>query len=1151
MGRCVRLLLCVLALSCVSATFSSGVGQCPRPHDQASVVWVNHPEFSSCPAGATCPAGNAATPAALRWTRQALAECEGCLVFMGTDNSARLSLPSGHNMPGMSQNGIELHFADGRKEQSLANDALIIADVRSRVPAGQRGPIFVYDMRWDLISPWVQDLTGALAPDDEWFLETDRSYSTMAGWFNGAGGEGDPARCGADGEGCGFSKCYRAKSPHDADERWNAPTGGAGADCNRAYNGTAGIGDGEFGVRPWDFLETLRTGLGDRAVGYTFSRGSPTMFRWSAVLGNRRHPGFRAAKRAICDAAIAAGYDACDFGHKRHFFWTTAGSTDADHKLSLWVDIGDGMGGLEALADGAISGTLDSFSELNAIAFDSVFWGRPEIPNGVAGCATAGGCEYDWMQDIQGQVEQARESYDAGQPLVRLVSPYLYSGCPEIAGQWDNDANDAPAYDDELCANLFDDSNGAVCETCLEREIVQKSRHVLVDLGGKSATSTSIGSGGGSGWSADELCALILNPPGGGPRPETCAVYGEAGHSSYGVPSLYCGEPNVANPGVKIAGVDIPVTVTKIQGTTCAAPCAVHFDATATDDPTLTREFHSLNFEWDFGDETAGTWPITGLSRNADIGAIAGHPYVNPGTYTWAVRAIRPDRTTAGTKVGSVTVREPSGDAGVYANGATVCFKRAAVPVDGVDGCPPNATEVQRADGDLDAAIAALSGGISTAKRVTLARATPAEEWTVSSALVLGAAGGIIDSYGTGARPKITVTVADGGTLFTGANGWTIAGLEISMSNDLNVLNAAADLQGVTLYDLIVNGSYVHIFGGGGGSLDHQRVAIVDVQAIKSGLTSGAFASYCFYGAISRYLNLGNTCDFALLGASDVSEFPMRHNGLQRGVVAHGRFKGQGTSANGDRNPIQIRTGEDGAYTTEFVNIHDMQLGTKESADFLRTCTSHFCTNTAGNPLRNLIAERLFLWIETGTPTSGAGSQAINLQGSDITIRNIVYDAQGANAGGTVNFVVHGDGGNANQGTLENIHVLGNTVYRGSVSGGGALNGCSSEAGSAGMECRGNLVAQTTGTITAVGAGWTGSGNVARTDAPFVAAGAQGTTTAASFRLPSTNVTVKGQGYDASARTDLSLVQDFDGHCRPAETTVDAGAFEEASAPCP
>jgi hypothetical protein len=44
--------------------------------------------------------------------------------------------------------------------------------------------------------------------------------------------------------------------------------------------------------------------------------------------------------------------------------------------------------------------------------------------------------------------------------------------------------------------------------------------------------------------------------------------------------------------------------------------------------------FTELEYSWNFGDATSGTWGPTGKSKNIAKGPITAHIYENPGTYT-------------------------------------------------------------------------------------------------------------------------------------------------------------------------------------------------------------------------------------------------------------------------------------------------------------------------------------------------------------------------------------------------------------------------------------------------------------------------------------------------------------------------------------
>ena len=127
----------------------------------------------------------------------------------------------------------------------------------------------------------------------------------------------------------------------------------------------------------------------------------------------------------------------------------------------------------------------------------------------------------------------------------------------------------------------------------------------------------------------------------------------------------------------------------KVQGTTCVAPCAVHFDAIGngsnlTTDASFPRAFHSLLFLWEFGDPGSGTWAVSGKSKDRAIGAIAGHLYQNPGTYLV--------RLTVTNAYGETDIAEQQvvvADPDAHFASTTWCFANSGTPGGaGFESCP-------------------------------------------------------------------------------------------------------------------------------------------------------------------------------------------------------------------------------------------------------------------------------------------------------------------------------------------------------------------------------------------------------------------------------------------------------------------------------
>jgi hypothetical protein len=138
------------------------------------------------------------------------------------------------------------------------------------------------------------------------------------------------------------------------------------------------------------------------------------------------------------------------------------------------------------------------------------------------------------------------------------------------------------------------------------------------------------------------------------------------------------------------AAPDAQFRATPVQGDPCVAPCAVHFDAigdgaSATTDPVFSREFHTLLFEWDFGDPDAGTWSLTGADKDRALGAIAGHLYTAPGTYSVTLTVTNPVGETSVAEA-EVEVADPDV---VFGGSGTWCFANSGVPGGaGSEACP-------------------------------------------------------------------------------------------------------------------------------------------------------------------------------------------------------------------------------------------------------------------------------------------------------------------------------------------------------------------------------------------------------------------------------------------------------------------------------
>lgn len=1011
-------LLLVVALLSVGWTGTrGGIGNCPPVLDFGLSLWGDDPAENSCDA-TTCQGNSTATYQ--HWTREDAALCDGCVFEVGGDEQD-FDLPSTHSIPGLTSSGFDLHWSSSNMPMDLDRILTIIADIRARVPAGRRGPSFVLSMRWDLATAWEMDLLGAYAPQASWFLRTDRSFSTFAGWFNGAGGEADAARCGADGEGCQWSKCRSPASTFQLDERWNAAQGGS--HCNKTWSGSWNT-DGEWGIRSWDLAEAISPGLGD-AIVYHIAPGDGLTFRPTGVLMNLRESSYQDAMVSLCSYVISRGFDGCVYPHKRHQFWWTGGATEADRQISFWPDIGDGRGGLEDVGNFAshLTGTMDTLAEI--VAEGAVFSGPPEIPNGVAGCATGGGCAYDWGQYSLGMLETARKNDTAGNTTMRVLDPALYEGCPKAKADWDS------AYDDAACDNAHDDADGAVSETASEREIIARTEWVFINLGGKQLNAPDIGPGNpASGWSFDELRTLLLDPPTGAESPSFVSWYGLGSNPDTGTTPKLCGNPSATNPTSPRLGTgptaQIVAHCSAKTGTTLASPAFCSFDATGTTHlDEDVAPIHHLRFSFDYGDGTSGSWSYgNGESRNADQNAVGSHRYdCNQAQclYTASVTAIDQNGTSSTASVGVVV----QGESTAWSDTDTkcVCYDGAGTgcqnATNGFEGCPLD----NDADGDCTSVGENSAGCVesqdfdaslltSAGKRTLyrsgdtfVANAAPAIANAASNGSLIGCYGASCDTTRPEVLLEADLAFLDGVNL----SGWRIDRLRFDgagLTHDYDGLPSVATKSADTgSSDILISrseflnvGSCPYVTMGFGSAEYNDRVAMIDSRCT---LIDGAAGNWNLglwsvrYGAYT-----GNLLESLMTVGGYTGWRGMGQDTMQ---FAHNRIRMTGPLAGG----VQFRScsgrtsgGTPGCPQRDDrrVVIEDNEIfddGT-ESSQGLYLVNSHDLVDPGQSAAkRDYVVDRnVFRY---GSTQSRSGYQAViradGVQG--LTVRNTVVDTRG------------------------------------------------------------------------------------------------------------------------------------------------------------
>jgi hypothetical protein len=610
------------------------------------------------------------------------------------------------------------------------------------------------------------------------------------------------------------------------------------------------------------------------------------------------------------------------------------------------------------------------------------------------------------------------------------------------------------------------------------------------------------------------------------------------------------------------AAPHVDFVATPVQGTTCAAPCAIHFDAIGngsnrTTDAAFTRPFHTLTFEWDFGDPDSGSWTVTGKSRNYALGAIAGHLYERPGTYVVTLAVTNPDGQT-GSLQRAVTVADPDT---AFSATQTWCFANSGVPGGaGFEHCP-----VAQASQHVVIAASVADGwnrAVSRNGYCSAAAGTPrrclfrsGDTFLKQGEGVLGEIGarGLIDRFGPGARPRV---VGSGSFASIGADGWTVANLDVEVSGEQAYLFKLQNEVGhATAWNLKARGLRGGCFvsQGTGAQAHSDLVAVIEVDCMSAplaGMGGGGFFR------TERTLVLGTTFDNNYQG-----EFTFRTIHWPRSVLAHSRLTRPQDDATNTRNVIQLRAWAGTSNTvpgtpptptdTEWVIIADNVLSQATEDSVIRTCQGNECNSAPQSPeLQNVVMERNFFFFEQGGCCGNFGmTKAFWLQGGDITVRNNVLDLRGIRDGeGTQAMAVQAPNmaGSVND---DNVHVLNNTVFYDDRISVDDFRFCGSSTG-AGHRCHNNLayLPQHSGDEDAASGGsWQAANNVFAAASPFAAPiPPRGSVDAADFQLGPQ----AGQAIDEGMPLDgggSAVVTDFGVQCRPAGGDWDVGAWEYGS----
>lgn len=546
------------------------------------------------------------------------------------------------------------------------------------------------------------------------------------------------------------------------------------------------------------------------------------------------------------------------------------------------------------------------------------------------------------------------------------------------------------------------------------------------------------------------------------------------------------------------------------------APLAVFFDASGTTySASGSSPFHDLIYEWSFGDPEAGTWSVTGKSKNAALGPVAAHVFEQPGTYTVSLSVC--DASRCSQSQVTIQVQDPNT---VFSGERTICVR--ATTSGDFSGCPAGA--LQQTNSDWSAVAAAATAG----RRVLLRRG---DVWSTGGGVRFTDSGpGIIGAFGSGPKPRLAVPTTV--LVLAAARDWRFMDLDVNRGSyvdqnafeydgrygeNRNLLFLRIDVtefyrameishHGLDWYNqpnnhngmFFVDGNFNRITGGHGVYLAGERMALMGLRITEKSGSHNVRLPYA-----------------------------------TRSVLQHCYLQGSGSA----QHVVKIHAGEWGktgvtdAKYGERIVVSDNVIDGRNSGPWMMAIGPQ--SGRYDERVRDVIVERNLY-----RSTSQYGTN-LHVWASRVTVRNNIFDLTGSSGEGTGVVTTH----RGLEPTPVGNRFLNNTCYKGD---GGSDAVCVSIGSAASSsEVRNNLLfAPGTTRRTVVsnsGSGTVSSDNADVASNPFVAASPA---SAADFRLASGSAPI-----DGGANTGSNLL-DFAQNRRPHDgngdgtARIDLGAFE-------
>ncbi len=426
--------------------------------------------------------------------------------------------------------------------------------------------------------------------------------------------------------------------------------------------------------------------------------------------------------------------------------------------------------------------------------------------------------------------------------------------------------------------------------------------------------------------------------------------------------------------------------------TSGVAPLGVFFNA---DVDTTTTSFHDLEYAWNFGDSSAGTWADSGASRNVDKGPVAAHVFETAGNFTVTL-TVRDETGIIATREFTISVEDPDAN---YAANDTICISTSSA--NDFSGCPSGADPVLIDDIDQ------LPDYISSGKRVLLRRG---DYWTTAGSAGYSAIEGpvTIGAYGDCQSPDARGICANAPRIHLTGNAeeglfnlyrpadWRIRDLHITgETTRWGAIGGVTDMQSVLLLRLKVEGFTVPLGNSHWDTDGHDQYMIVNCDVSESAMNE-------VYIGSKRLVIMGN--NFRNPSASHV----LRVWQAYQGVISHNTLSGSSLDSTLGRHALKFH----GPSQEVLANAGDGQGGLVNPTRFVVVSGNIFggsgpwpvCIGPQDDlndeRLRDIIVEknRFFPGYGDQSCCSSGVQVALNVWASDVTVRNNIFDGTGSSA---------------------------------------------------------------------------------------------------------------------------------------------------------